>query len=719
VFGDCFHLMASNWLGNFNFDSNFGSNNEVRWDSSSLNFNNSNPANSNPFGSGSFGNTGNLNWNANVNKNTNILDQNQNKFNFSFGNANTSNSTTSDLGNFNKDTIGTKGYNFQPFKQTYFENGEQKTYDHQHICMHNQFHGVSAEELRLKDQRDNVVFNNNAKQGVENTQKSNSIFNDNNTNGFDFNFNKTMSSNNVFDLNSNKENINFGNCFVFNSKNDNNLGNNDSNKFNNSGDIKKVDTFSNFGINKNNESIFTNTNFGSVFSNNDASKINNDMSFDKNMNANGQHNIKNDQQPNLFHQNNNTLLSSVFFGDEHKTNDNFNFGNSVVSDKNFNFGNNNQSNENFNFGNNSIYGLNFSETNNENNNNGFIFGNKKSNYTNTFEKHDNPHQINIKSGLKNSDVSTFDMDSIRNYHYAQKSSASLANARKHEMFVSNNRHDAMPNRLVSQNSSMIGKNSIQIARRQINRVAFQPHTNFVKSTPKVIENTTPHTTNVIRPKLIIPKDHIRGSSYYLRQMQDMENNENRKNENKDEHENDDQNQKASHYDAPTLTHEDYYTVPSIEKLKQLTNKQLSEIENFTVGHKMFGKITWIGKTDVRGLNLDELVTIQSKSVEVYKDDSSTIKKPEQGCELNKYALIELHNVWPDNPKNDNNNIDEVYDVKNDYEALERYANKLMKYCSKRDGVEFQEYDMTNGKWVFSVSHFTVYGFENNNDENEN
>jgi len=32
-------------------------------------------------------------------------------------------------------------------------------------------------------------------------------------------------------------------------------------------------------------------------------------------------------------------------------------------------------------------------------------------------------------------------------------------------------------------------------------------------------------------------------------------------------------------------------------------------------------------------------------------------------------------------------------------------------------VEFREYDVTNGKWIFSVKHFSIYGIDNDDFDN--
>jgi hypothetical protein len=44
----------------------------------------------------------------------------------------------------------------------------------------------------------------------------------------------------------------------------------------------------------------------------------------------------------------------------------------------------------------------------------------------------------------------------------------------------------------------------------------------------------------------------------------------------------------------------------------MTDQELASVTNFKVIRDGFGEIQWEGRTDVRGLNLDELVFIEKK-----------------------------------------------------------------------------------------------------------
>lgn len=74
---------------------------------------------------------------------------------------------------------------------------------------------------------------------------------------------------------------------------------------------------------------------------------------------------------------------------------------------------------------------------------------------------------------------------------------------------------------------------------------------------------------------------------------------------------------------PVLTKQGYYCKPSIDVMRGMTESELARIEEFEVGRHGFGKITWPGLTDVRNLNLDELVNIAKRNFTV---SPSSLKK---------------------------------------------------------------------------------------------
>ncbi len=58
----------------------------------------------------------------------------------------------------------------------------------------------------------------------------------------------------------------------------------------------------------------------------------------------------------------------------------------------------------------------------------------------------------------------------------------------------------------------------------------------------------------------------------------------------------------------------YYTKPPCEELMGMEPVGLSQVMDFTVGRTDFGTIRWLGLTDIRGLPLDDLVSIEDNEV---------------------------------------------------------------------------------------------------------
>ncbi len=64
---------------------------------------------------------------------------------------------------------------------------------------------------------------------------------------------------------------------------------------------------------------------------------------------------------------------------------------------------------------------------------------------------------------------------------------------------------------------------------------------------------------------------------------------------------------------PQLRRSEYETEPPMVKLMRMPEEELENVENFTIKNK-YGKITFEGTTDLRMLDLDQIVNIQEKTV---------------------------------------------------------------------------------------------------------
>ncbi|XP_066985536.1 nuclear pore complex protein Nup98-Nup96 isoform X4 [Macrobrachium rosenbergii] len=156
-----------------------------------------------------------------------------------------------------------------------------------------------------------------------------------------------------------------------------------------------------------------------------------------------------------------------------------------------------------------------------------------------------------------------------------------------------------------------------------------------------------------------------------------------------------------------LTLPEYYTLPSLEDLKDMIDSQgRCIVENLTVGRYGYGNVCFLGVTDVTGLDFDSLVSIYRKQVEVYPEGT---QKPPEGQELNKPAIITLDCVWP---------VDKT--TRQLIKSPERlqtmgWSHYLERQCVKMD-TNFIEYRPVTGSWVFKVKHFSKYGLQEENEE---
>jgi nuclear pore complex protein Nup98-Nup96 len=190
---------------------------------------------------------------------------------------------------------------------------------------------------------------------------------------------------------------------------------------------------------------------------------------------------------------------------------------------------------------------------------------------------------------------------------------------------------------------------------------------------------------------------------------------------------------ASH--LPHLTRPDYYCEPSLPQLAAMAREDLSSltaVSNFTVGRKGVGSVRWLDGTDVTGLDIDSIISLEDGSVEVYLDveeeeggggggvgpstgngngtrKGGPIQKPEVGIELNKPAEVTMLNVFK---------IDKATGKPTtDAEALERFTRKLRRLTSDQ-GAKFISYDAVTGTWKFEVEHFSKYGLIDGSDDDD-
>ncbi|GAV72381.1 Nucleoporin2 domain-containing protein/Nup96 domain-containing protein [Cephalotus follicularis] len=152
---------------------------------------------------------------------------------------------------------------------------------------------------------------------------------------------------------------------------------------------------------------------------------------------------------------------------------------------------------------------------------------------------------------------------------------------------------------------------------------------------------------------------------------------------------------------PTLSLPDYYMEPCLKELAAqefIDPGYCSRVPDFTVGRFGYGFIKFLGKTDVRWLDVDQIVKIHKHEVVVYEDESA---KPIVGQGLNKAAEVTL--------------ILKMKLTDLEEEQLHDILKKLRE-STERQGARFISFDLENGEWKFSVQHFSRFGLSEDDEE---
>ncbi|XP_042286572.1 nuclear pore complex protein Nup98-Nup96 isoform X4 [Thunnus maccoyii] len=170
-----------------------------------------------------------------------------------------------------------------------------------------------------------------------------------------------------------------------------------------------------------------------------------------------------------------------------------------------------------------------------------------------------------------------------------------------------------------------------------------------------------------------------------------------------------QESQSPHPAGIVLNRVGYYTIPSMEELAEMVDENGEcVVENFSVGRKGYGSIFFPGEVNVTGLNLDEIVHFRRKEVIVYPDDKN---KPPEGEGLNRRAEVTLDGVWP----NDKTTCTQIRSPERLTDM--NYEGRLEK-ASRKQGARFLEYRTETGSWVFEVAHFSKYGLQDSDEEDD-
>jgi len=147
---------------------------------------------------------------------------------------------------------------------------------------------------------------------------------------------------------------------------------------------------------------------------------------------------------------------------------------------------------------------------------------------------------------------------------------------------------------------------------------------------------------------------------------------------------------------PKLTNPEYHTKPSIQELSRMSDEELAAVDGFSVWNK-WGKVEFLGRVDLRGVDLDFVISIGHRLVEVYPERNFPTEesKPVRGEKLNRPALISLYQCFPVNFKCESEDPEERRQ-----ELIKKYERQAL-----RNGYEFVDYDYENGVYRIRVKNF--------------
>ncbi len=157
--------------------------------------------------------------------------------------------------------------------------------------------------------------------------------------------------------------------------------------------------------------------------------------------------------------------------------------------------------------------------------------------------------------------------------------------------------------------------------------------------------------------------------------------------------------------VPKLTKAGYDVTPSLESLSQMSEADLAAVPNFVVERIGFGSVAWDGAVDVRGVDLDSVVCIEAKAVEVYHKEEESGSKPSVGMKLNRPAILTLHSVYSKNGPDASK------------AEKEKFERKIAKKTNEM-GASLVLYDSDIGVWKLHVEHFSRYALDDDDDSDD-
>ena len=148
---------------------------------------------------------------------------------------------------------------------------------------------------------------------------------------------------------------------------------------------------------------------------------------------------------------------------------------------------------------------------------------------------------------------------------------------------------------------------------------------------------------------------------------------------------------------------DYWMSPAKEIIQDMNRVQRQKVPEFTVGRNNIGSVTFKVPVDLSNIDLDNIfdgiVVLTPRSATVYPNPAT---KPPVGKGLNVPALISLHNAWPRASRT----------------GKTTSVTKHIERLKKIPDTKFENYNPDTGVWTFSVEHFTTYGLDDSDNEDD-
>lgn len=143
---------------------------------------------------------------------------------------------------------------------------------------------------------------------------------------------------------------------------------------------------------------------------------------------------------------------------------------------------------------------------------------------------------------------------------------------------------------------------------------------------------------------------------------------------------------------PSFDRSAYTTEPSYLEMCRMSENELASVANFTIWNQ-HGEVGFKGRSDIRGLNLEKIIRIEKKSIEVFPSTHFSANSiPQRGLGLNRAAVLKFKNFrTKKQPTKD---------------ANEKFLIKVKKWILDQPNAEFLDYNFESEELSITVDNFS-------------